>query len=592
MIKLAANLSTDLNTLIDTRVLIQANSGGGKSWCLRRLLEQTHGQVQHLVLDPEGEFASLRERFDYVLAAKNGGDTAAEPRAAGLLAERLLELGVSAVIDLYELKAHDRVRFVRLFLEALVNAPKKLWHPALVVVDEAHVYCPQQGEAESASAVIDLATRGRKRGFCAVLATQRLSKLHKDAAAELNNKLIGRTGLDVDVKRAADELGFAKDRWREMRELEAGEFFVFGPALTREVQKVKIGPIKTTHPKAGARLAFTAPPPTAKIKALLPKLSDLPAEVEQKARTEADLRAEITRLKADLVQDMRRRVATAKAPPPKRVEISVVKPAHLKRVESLISRAEKVTDRLSTIQIGFGAEASGLASAVASAQGNVPFIPGKLEHPDGKIRAAGRLLGPWPTMPRPGRSFDPREMALRMSGDPKTSEPRRRRASGDQVSPAKQRLLDVLAFFESIGVPQADKVQLALMADTRPTSGSYFNNLGALRTGGLIDYPRPGTVALTDDGRSVANATGSPRTTDELHELLRGKLPPAKWRLVEILIAIYPKSISKDDLAEKAGASGTSGSYFNNLGSLRTLGLIDYPSPGQVIAQPVLFLDR
>jgi DNA helicase HerA-like ATPase len=39
-----------------------------------------------------------------------------------------------------------------------------------------------------------LATRGRKRGFCAVAATQRLSKLHEGRAAECNNKLIGRTG--------------------------------------------------------------------------------------------------------------------------------------------------------------------------------------------------------------------------------------------------------------------------------------------------------------------------------------------------------------------------------------------------------------
>jgi DNA helicase HerA-like ATPase len=122
-----------------------------------------------------------------------------------------------------------------------------------VVVDEAHVFCPQVGEAESAGAVIDLATRGRKRGFCAVLATQRLSKLHKDAAAECNNKLIGRTGLDVDVKRAADELGLGKDRWRELRDLDAGEFFAFGPAISREVVKVKIGPSRrgTRRPGRG-----------------------------------------------------------------------------------------------------------------------------------------------------------------------------------------------------------------------------------------------------------------------------------------------------------------------------------------------------
>lgn len=38
-------LPCDLDLLVDTRLLIQANSGGGKSWLLRRLLEQTHGRL-------------------------------------------------------------------------------------------------------------------------------------------------------------------------------------------------------------------------------------------------------------------------------------------------------------------------------------------------------------------------------------------------------------------------------------------------------------------------------------------------------------------------------------------------------------------
>lgn len=205
----AGEVTADLPVLIDTRALIQAQSGAGKSWFLRRLLEESHGRVQQLVLDPEGEFATLRERYDYVIAGK-GGDCAADPRSAKLLARRLLELGVSAVCDIYELRAHDRLRFVRAFLEALVEAPRTLRHPVLVVVDEAHLFAPQTGQAESTAAVIDLCTRGRKRGLCAVLATQRLSKLHKDAAAELRNVFIGATGLDLDQQRAADMLGFDK----------------------------------------------------------------------------------------------------------------------------------------------------------------------------------------------------------------------------------------------------------------------------------------------------------------------------------------------------------------------------------------------
>src|SRR5438552_17261252 len=53
------SVSIDLPTLLDTRLLVQANSGGGKSWLLRRLLEQSQGKVQQIVIDLEGEFATL-----------------------------------------------------------------------------------------------------------------------------------------------------------------------------------------------------------------------------------------------------------------------------------------------------------------------------------------------------------------------------------------------------------------------------------------------------------------------------------------------------------------------------------------------------
>src|ERR1700686_1347554 len=93
------SVSIDLPTLLDTRLLVQANSGGGKSWLLRRLLEQAHGKGQQIGIDLEGEFATLREKYDYVLAGKEG-DTPADPKSAALLARKLLELNVSAIIDL------------------------------------------------------------------------------------------------------------------------------------------------------------------------------------------------------------------------------------------------------------------------------------------------------------------------------------------------------------------------------------------------------------------------------------------------------------------------------------------------------------
>jgi len=56
------NFELDLPTLVDTRLLIQANSGGGKSWLLRHVAERAG--VQTIVLANEADFASLRKAVD------------------------------------------------------------------------------------------------------------------------------------------------------------------------------------------------------------------------------------------------------------------------------------------------------------------------------------------------------------------------------------------------------------------------------------------------------------------------------------------------------------------------------------------------
>ena len=98
-IKINNKIGLDLQKLIEGKLLIQANSGGGKSWLLRRILEQSHGKVQQIVLDPEGEFGTLREKFDYILAGKEG-DTPAESRSAALLARKMLSASSESSMSL------------------------------------------------------------------------------------------------------------------------------------------------------------------------------------------------------------------------------------------------------------------------------------------------------------------------------------------------------------------------------------------------------------------------------------------------------------------------------------------------------------
>lgn len=165
---------------------------------------------------------------------------------------------------------------MRVFLEELINLPRPLWHPLLVVIDEAHLFAPERssGEAESTDAVIALATRGRKRPFALIVATQRIAKLHKDAA-DLLNEFIGRTNLDVDMLRVGGYLGFNKQRRAELRQLEPGSFYAYGPAISTQPILVKAGPVQTTHPAPGAIIP-PAPPPPAELRGLLAQLTDLP----------------------------------------------------------------------------------------------------------------------------------------------------------------------------------------------------------------------------------------------------------------------------------------------------------------------------
>jgi hypothetical protein len=364
-IKLNNEINIDLTKLIDSKLLVQANSGGGKSWAIRRILEQSHGKVQHIVLDPEGEFGTLREKYDYILCGK-GGDVPADPRSAAMLAHKLLEYKASAIIDLYELHPQDRKRYVRLFLESLVNAPKELWNPCLVVIDEAHTFVPEKGESEAANAVIGLASLGRKRGFCAILATQRISKLHKDAAAECNNKLIGRTGLDIDRKRASEELGFtSKEQNLSLRTLEPGEFFSFGPAISNDVIKLRIGDIQTTHPKAGSRTLTEVAPPREGIKKILAKLADLPAEAKKEAVTVSELKEQIRSLTRENGQlkrqpnvtnskDVEKSVKTALIANDRKwqVEVDEIKKVHAQNVR-FVEACKKNFSKIAEIASGF-----------------------------------------------------------------------------------------------------------------------------------------------------------------------------------------------------------------------------------------------
>lgn len=277
----------DIEELLATRLLVQGNSGSGKSHLLRRLLEKSAGIVQQIVIDPEGDFVSLADEFGHVVI-----DGAAYGSAEIMrLAARIRQHRASVVLALDGLELEAQMRCAAQLLSALFDAPREQWYPALVVVDEAQMFAPAAaGEVTdevrrlSLAAMTNLMCRGRKRGLAGIIATQRLAKLAKNVAAEASNFLMGRTFLDIDMARAADLLGMERRQAEQIRDLERGRFLGLGPAISRRPVPVRIGQVRT-----GVRSSVQAltPPPATTAEDFHALLHEEWSEAEERAREAA-----------------------------------------------------------------------------------------------------------------------------------------------------------------------------------------------------------------------------------------------------------------------------------------------------------------
>lgn len=548
------NVSININTLIRTRGLIQASSGGGKSWIIRRLLEQTNGKVQQIVIDLDGEFETLREKFDYLLIAKNG-DIPADIKTADLMARRLLELGVSAIIDISELKHHERTLYVKRFLDSLINAPKKLWHPCLIIVDEAHQFCPQGAKSDSASSVIDLMTRGRKRGFCGILATQRISKLNKDASAEGRNRFIGLAVQDVDRKRASEELGFtSKEDEISLRKLDDGEFFLFGPAISKEVIKVKVGGVQTTHPDVSKEDLKLEPTKTPKaIEKILKSVADIEKEAEEELKTIEDYKKKVSELKKEIT-------LTKKGMSPQQVKVD----SHALEKAKAQGFKEAEKQYLVTIK-GFENDSKKLKF----------WYEKEIKDLENKLNSIRKVLGNEvvkidrefpeikPIIPVPEKIKIPVPESNPSVTDRSLISNESDTSNGLGICAKK-----IYSFLFNNPDKEYSKQQLGAITGYSHKSGGFNNSLYRLNAMGLISRNK-NNVKVKEMDSSIAGEY------DYSIDALISKLPVCPRKIYQLLLDNPYQEFSKEEIAESTGYSAGSGGFNNGLYRLNTLGLIE-----------------
>ena len=557
------NIGLDLATLQETRLLIQANSGAGKSWTLRRLIEQLFGNIHIIVIDLEGEVPSLRPKYDIVIAGKDY-EVPVTVKTASMLAEKLMKHEVSAVIDLYDLKKFDRTQYVKHFIETLMSLKKGYYHPVLIVLDEAHIFCPEKGQADSFAAVEDLLTRGRKRGYCTVMATQRLAMLSKNVTAQLINIAIGRTTQDIDQARASDQLGFnKKDRRFELGGLSPGNFKVLGPAWRikkgdrlyslESVTDLEVGRVISKHPKVGGKVDFKAPKPNKSIMAVLTKIGDLPKEAAEKAKTLQDLKSENRSLIIQL----------AKRPKPCN---------HEGQIQELGQEIQYISSEKDNIY-KIAEENQGILREIINMLKSVTLDDLKnyscRTSPVKLSKAAMNAIVNTP------KSITKNRLVTghidfekdRIAKDAKINFP----VDDVKLTKGPIRILNTLANRCQV---KTTKAQLATLSNFKKGSGTFSTYLSTLKTATFI-LVESGNYSITENGMTVIDYTpDNPQGIEEIQASWKAKLKGGCKRMFETLIEAGESGIDKHELAAAVGLTFGTGTWGTYLSALRSNDLI------------------
>ena len=576
-IRIASDLSLPLDAVTQTFGIL-AVRGSGKSNAAAVMAEgMANASLPFVVVDPTGSWWGLRSSGDgkgpglgIPIFGGRHADVPLERTAGQMIADLIVEHRLSSVIDVSEFSEGDKIRFLTDFAERLY---RKNEDPLHLFLEEADDYVPQRPFREQARCLRaweNIVRRGRARGLGITMISQRSAAINKNVLTQIETLIVLRTTSPQDRKAIEGWVtyhGQSRELLESLPGLENGEAWVWSPHWLGKLVRVQIRRRETFDSAATPKNVRGKRPPATLADVDLGAVRKRMAETIEKAKAEdpRELRKQIVALK----EELRKAKVAAPSITPEEVE-RIYRDAVKQNRASLRPAWKRLRDFFSSLQD----TTPGLLETVIAEMEDV--IP--LKH-SGQFDKKTRL----PERRNPlGKHRAPEPRRVNGNSPPD---------SDGKISSSQQRILDSLAWLESVGIGRANKVQVALLADHSPTSGGYFNNLGRLRTLGLISYPSPSILALTDSGRAAAKQGDIPTTSEELHDQLFRKLSGSQNAILRILIAAYPDDMAKTDLAEQAGQSPTSGGYFNNLGRLRSLGLIDYPAPGRVVANRVLFLE-
>jgi len=182
----------------------------GKSCLVGKMLEGLCEVRQpFIVIDREGEYWTLRERYPVLVAAVGEpsgrpkgyrADIKLPPSSAGALAFRAVEKGYSVVLDLKNSTMHETYEALGLFLEAVYNAESRHNRPLVLVMEEGQVLVPEVGmvrlkelrrlQEKVVYWTYEIVSGGRHRGLGFILVARRAAEVAKAVLSQCPARVI------------------------------------------------------------------------------------------------------------------------------------------------------------------------------------------------------------------------------------------------------------------------------------------------------------------------------------------------------------------------------------------------------------------
>lgn len=169
--------------------------------------------------------------------------------------QELVEEGKTTVINLKGVPPDIQQLIVKRLATFLFELRKKdSIPPLMLVVEEAHNYCPQVGTVISSKPLINIAAEGRKFGLGLMVISQRPAKIDKNVLSQCGTQIILKVTNPNDVKAiAASVEGLTNGMTDEITTMPIGMAMVVGAGIESPLL-IEVRPRESKHGGAGVKV--------------------------------------------------------------------------------------------------------------------------------------------------------------------------------------------------------------------------------------------------------------------------------------------------------------------------------------------------